>query len=412
MRKNTLHILFASIAALLMCACGAKKEEAYQGNMKFRTLGSTGIQVAEIGIGCGVFEYLDSADSRKYMDIAMDSAINYIDIYDANPKVRSNIGYALQGRRDKMVIQGHIGSYWNTELNQYERTRDVVKAKAGFEDLLQRLGTDYIEVGMMHIFDDMADWDTIANSAYFAYIKQLKEEGKIKHIGMSSHNSAVALAAAKSGLVEVIMFSLNPAFDRVVSGSNPWDSKTYENLLAGIDPVRTELYNYCTQHQIAITVMKTFGGGGRLLDGEKSPLGFALTTDQCIAYALANPSVAVALVGSREIQHLIDDLHYLVATEEEKDYSSALNKGGQVAEAECTYCGHCTPCPAGIDIAKVNELLDIAKNGKATDKTRAEYEALEHHASECTACGACESRCPFGVPVREKMKEAVKTFGK
>lgn len=413
MKKNVLHLLVCLFAAAVMCACGEKKVIKNE-NMNYRQLGNTGIEVGEIGIGCGVFEDLDTAQSRYYMDVAIDSGINYIDIYDPNPHVRDMIGYALKGRRDCMVIQGHIGCYWDKELNQYSKTRSVAKAKEGFEDLLQRLGTDHIEVGMMHIFDDMADWDSIAGSEYLKYIQQLRKEGKIKHIGMSSHNSEVALAAAKSGLVEVIMFSLNPAFDRVVAGSNPWAQETYENLLPGIDPVRTELYNYCAQNGIAITVMKAFGGGGRLLDAERSPLGFALTTNQCLAYALANPAVAVVLCGTKNVEQLIEDLQYLHATDEEKDYMSVLQKKGSKCQSgQCTYCSHCAPCPAGIDIAKVNELLDKAQQSETVPtEVQAEYDKLAHHASECTNCGGCENRCPFDVPVRERMREAVKVFGK
>ena len=413
MKKNVLHFLLLTFAVALMCSCGGKKVVKNE-NMNYRQLGNTGIEVAEIGIGCGVFEELDTAESRYYMDVAIDSGINYIDIYDPNPHVRDMIGYALKGRRDRMVIQGHIGCYWDKEMNQYSKTRSVAEAKDGFEDLLRRLGTDYIEVGMMHIFDDMADWDSIAGSEYLKYIQQLKKEGKIKHIGMSSHSSEVALAAAKSGLVEVIMFSLNPAFDRVVAGSNPWAKETYDNLLPGIDPVRTELYNYCAQHGIAITVMKAFGGGGRLLDAKKSPLGFALTTNQCLAYALANPAVAVALCGTKNVEQLIEDLQYLHATDEEKDYMRALQNNGNTCQGgQCTYCSHCAPCPAGINIAKVNELLDKAQQSETVPAdVQAEYDRLEHHASECTNCGGCANRCPFDVPVREKMREAVKVFGK
>lgn len=426
----------ATALTLVVCACGVKKEEA-KTNMLHRALGNTGIEVGEIGIGCEAFSKMDTAQSRVYMDVAIDSGINYIDIYDANPTVRSNIGYALKGRRDKMVIQGHIGSYWNG--TQYERTRDVEKCKKGFSDLLSLLGTDHIEVGMMHIVDDMDDWNAILGSPYLDYVKQLKAEGKIKHIGVSSHNAAVALAAAKSGLVEVIMFSLNPAFDRVQTGANVWDSNTYKHLNPGIDPVRVELYDYCAAHHIAITVMKVFGGGGRLLSAESSPLGFALTPSQCLAYALAKPCVAVALCGTENVEQLKEDLHYLTASEKEKDYNSALNSHPAPAPAaspeattknasaaatsakatantkksNCTYCGHCSPCPAHINIAKVNQLLDKAQQSKTVPASvKAEYMALEHHAGECVGCGACESRCPFGVPVRERMQEAVKVFGK
>lgn len=403
---------------LLLAACNGKKKISNfkeNPNMEYRTLGSTGLRVGVIGLGCGGFDEIDSAASRELVTAALDQGMNFMDLYDANPKVRNNIGYGLGDRREEMIIQGHIGCWWNGD--SYERTRDVEKCKKGFEDLLQRLHTDYIDIGMMHIFDKMEDWEAVQGSPYLQYVQDLKKEGKIKHIGVSSHNAEVALAIAKSGLVEVIMFSLNPAFDRVQSGNNPWDPKTFENMLPGIDPVRVELYDYCTQHNIAITVMKAYGGGDRLLDAEKSPLKVALTRDQCVAYALAKPCVAVSLCSADNAGKLDEYLHYLKATDAEKDYNAVLNRATAEAKdcpgkGSCTYCKHCAPCPAGIDIAKVNELLDKAEQaGKVTDELAANYKKLEHHAGECVECGVCETRCPFDVPVREKMKEAEKVFG-
>ena len=83
------------------------------------------------------------------------------------------------------------------------------------------------------------------------------------------------------------MFSLNPAFDQLRGGAIPWEKGAMDNLQGGIDPVRVEFYDYCATHHIGVTVMKTFGGGGKLLDEKTSPLGVAYTPEQCIAYCLA-----------------------------------------------------------------------------------------------------------------------------
>ena len=108
--------------------------------MEYRTLGSTGLRVGVIGLGCGGFDEIDSTASRELVTYALDHGMNYMDLYDANPKVRSNIGYGLGDRRAEMIIQGHIGCWWNGD--SYERTRDVEKCKIGFEDLVERLHTD------------------------------------------------------------------------------------------------------------------------------------------------------------------------------------------------------------------------------------------------------------------------------
>ncbi|MBR1784927.1 MAG: aldo/keto reductase [Bacteroidales bacterium] len=398
--------LILAVAALLAIGCGGKGK---QNSMTYRPLGATGLEVSEISIGCGGFEGLDTAGSIQLMHAALDSGMNYIDLYDANPKVRSNIGAALKGRRDEMIIQGHIGTVWQD--GQYKRTRDLEETTRGFEDMLQRLGTDHIEVGMIHITDSPEEWYELEGSPYLDYVFKLKKEGKIKHIGLSSHNAEVALMAAKSGWVEVIMFSLNPAFDRLRGGATPWTEGAMDNLQGGIDPVRVEFYDYCATHKIGVTVMKTFGGGGRLLDEKRSPLGFAYTPEQCIAYCLAKPCISTCILGIDNMDELLADLHYLHATPQEKDYSSAGHRQVASLGGDCTYCNHCSPCTVGIPIARVNELLDKAESDGMSEELRSQYAALPHHASECTHCGSCLSRCPFGVDIPARMDQAAALFG-
>ena len=378
--------------------------------MQYRPLGNTGLMVSEISIGCGGFEKIDSAASLELMTMALDSGMNYIDLYDASPVTRSNIGYALQGRRDEMIIQGHIG---NTYKNgQHCRTRDLEETKASFEDLLTRLGTDHIEVGMIHIADSPEEWEELQDSPFLDYVFQLKKEGKIQHLGLSSHNAEVALMAAKSGWVEVIMFSLNPAFDRLRGGAIPWEKGAMDNLQAGIDPVRMEFYDYCATHHIGVTVMKTFGGGGRLLDAKTSPLGVAYTPEQCIAYCLAKPCISTCILGIDNLDELKADLHWMHATEAEKDYTAVSKQEPTKPDGDCTYCNHCSPCNMGIPIAKVNELLDKAETEGMTAELQKQYDALPHYAGECTHCGACMSRCPFGVDIPSRMDKAKEVFGK
>ena len=378
--------------------------------MQYRPLGNTGLMVSEISIGCGGFEKIDSAASLELMTMALDSGMNYIDLYDASPVTRSNIGYALQGHRDEMIIQGHIG---NTYKNgQHCRTRDLEETKASFEDLLTRLGTDHIEVGMIHIADSPEEWEELQDSPFLDYVFQLKKEGKIQHIGLSSHNAEVALMAAKSGWIEVIMFSLNPAFDRLRGGAIPWEKGAMDNLQAGIDPVRMEFYDYCATHHIGVTVMKTFGGGGRLLDAKTSPLGVAYTPEQCIAYCLAKPCISTCILGIDNLDELKADLHWMHATEAEKDYTAVSKQEPTKPDGDCTYCNHCSPCNMGIPIAKVNELLDKAETEGMTAELQKQYDALPHHAGECTHCGACMSRCPFGVDIPSRMDKAKEVFGK
>ena len=86
-----------------MAGCGNKQEKQQtkeNPDMEYRTLGSTGLRVGVIGLGCGGFDEIDSTASRQLVTYALDHGMNYMDIYDANPKVRSNIGYGLGKRRN------------------------------------------------------------------------------------------------------------------------------------------------------------------------------------------------------------------------------------------------------------------------------------------------------------------------
>ena len=77
------------------------------------------------------------------------------------------------------------------------------------------------------------------------------------------------------------------------------------------------------------------------------------------------------------------------------------------------YCGHCAPCPQGISVADVTKFLNLCKaQGQIPETVREHYGALPHGAGECVQCGACEKRCPFGVPAVENMAAAAKLFGR
>ena len=379
--------------------------------MKYRALGKTGLKVSEIGLGAEWLERHNTEEVCEIVNYCSEKGINILDCWMSNPVVRSNIGKAIEGNREKWIIQGHLGSTWQN--GQYVKSRDLVKVSEAFADLLKRLGTSYIDLGMIHFVDEIKEFDSIINGEFYEYAESLKEKGIIKHIGLSTHNPQVAKSAAESGKIEMILFSVNPAFDMLPASENLDDYFTDEYYVntAGITPERAELYRICEQNGVGITVMKGYAGG-RLLNASTSPFGVALTPLQCIHYALTRPSVSSILTGFDSIAHVDAAIAYETATEEEKDYATVLAPAPLHAySGQCTYCGHCAPCPVGIDIAMVNKLLDLAKMHETVPATlRAHYMSLSANGKDCTTCKGCERRCPFGVHVSERMKEAEKLF--
>ena len=187
------------------------EQERERIKMKTRRLGKTGLKVSEIGFGGEWLERHSMEESVEVIRYAHAKGINILDCWMADPKSRDIIGEGIKPNREQWYIQGHIGSTWKD--GQYYRTREMEYVKPAFEDLLRRLQTDYIDLGMIHYVDSEEEWEKIQHSDYLDYVMELKKNGTIRHIGISSHNPKAAVKAAQSGYVEMILFSINPAFD-------------------------------------------------------------------------------------------------------------------------------------------------------------------------------------------------------
>ena len=379
--------------------------------MNYRILGKTGLRVSEIGFGGEWLERHTEEEGVALLRYAHEKGINIVDCWMADPKSRDVIGMAMEGARSEWIVQGHIGSTWQN--GQYVRTRDMAFVRPAFEDLLRRMRTDYIDLGMIHYVDTPEDWAVCMRPPFLDYVLGLRDAGIIRHIGLSTHNPRIAALAAESGLVEMLLFSINPAFD-MRPATEDLDSMfgEYDESLSGIDPERAALYRLCEEKNVGITVMKGYFGG-RLFDAKTSPFGTAFTAAQCIHYALTRPGVCSVLCGYDTKEQVDAAVAYETASDDEKDYASVLaNAPLHSCRGQCTYCGHCAPCPMEIDIAMVNKFYDLAvQQPTVPESVRAHYEALNVTASACVGCRGCEERCPFGVAVAERMEKAAALFG-
>ena len=389
-------------------------EERWFSSLEYRELGRTGLKVSEIGMGCEGFVGKSYEQVKEMVDVMEAAGVNCIDLYTSNPQVRTDLGRAMEGRREKFILQAHLGSVWKN--GQYQRTRGLCEVKEGFQEQLRLLNTDHVEIGMIHYVDSMADWEGVRTGGVLAYAQELRDKGVFGSIGLSSHNPEVALAAVNSGLIQMLMFSVNPCYDLQPADEDVeqlWNEKNYEKPLVNMDPQRQELYETCQRLGVGITVMKAFGGGD-LLSETLSPAGKALTLYQCLHYALTRPGVASVMSGARNVEELKTSIAYEQATDEERDYAAAFAALPKISwVGHCMYCGHCAPCPVGIDVASVTKFLNLTKaQGMVPETVREHYAVLPHHAGECVACGACEKRCPFQVPVVENMRQTAQVFGR
>lgn len=364
--------------------------------MDYRKLPHGNEQISVIGLGSGSLpEDIDKA--AEIVSAAIDSGINFFDLAPSYQPPFYAFAKAFAGRRDKVLTQMHFGAVYKD--GKYGWTQDLDKIKEQIAWNFETIGTDYTDFGFLHCIDTHEDLDkALPPGGVWEYMKSLKAEGKIRHLGFSSHEPGIARRLLETGLVDLFMFSINPAYD--------YQKGEYAK---GEVAERLELYRDCEKAGVGISVMKPFAGG-QLLDEKTSLFGRTLTHAQCLQYALDRPAVLTVLPGVRSVEDLQVALKYVDSTSEERDYSVIGEFTPKSAEGICVYCNHCQPCPKGLNVGLINKYYDLALAGD--ELAKGHYEKLPLHASDCVKCGHCESRCPFHVKQEARMEGIAGYFGK
>jgi len=369
--------------------------------MRTTKMGRASLNVSIIGLGLEHMRGQPRETVVSTIHAAVERGVNYFDVIFAMPDYLDHMGEAFRGQRERVLLTAHLGS--TDKDGQYYKTRTVKRCESSFLETLRHLETEYVDVLMLHNFNAPQDWDRAERSGFLDLARRLRDEGRARCLGISGHYHGVMTSAVESGLVDLIMLPVN-LFNHAMPGRN-------------------DLLDLCARQNVAVVAMKPFGGG-KLLNRRGSQrvpkyqtsgeafqvkIGGEVTPVQCLSYVLAQRGVTVALPGVKNEEELAAALHTLDASEAERDFSGLLADLGRYVEGECTYCNHCLPCPEVIDIGQVNRLLDWAEFG-LTKSLRAAYAALPVQASACTECGACTRRCPFGVDVVPRMREAARLF--
>ena len=363
--------------------------------MQYRIHPKTGDKISVIGIGTGPIFEAPEKEAVTALTYAYEQGINYADFATAGAKTFSYAGKAFGSIRGEMLYQIHFGA--NYETGEYGWTTDLDTVKRQVDWQLKELKTDYIDFGMIHCLDTSGDWEQYRQNGVLGYLLEMKKAGVVRHIGLSTHTPELANIVLDTGLVEQLMFSINPAYDY----------RHGEFAIGEVDE-RQALYRRCEAEGVGISVMKAFSGG-QLLRAATSPFGQALSEYQCMQYALDKPGVLTVLPGVRNRQDVRRVLGFLTAGPEARDYSVLGTFAPQDAAGVCVYCNHCQPCPAGLDIGLVNKYYDLARAGDALAKNH--YANLGKTAAACVGCGHCDARCPFHVKQAQRMKEICAYFG-
>lgn len=362
--------------------------------MEYRFNRRTGDKISVLGFGTSYIAEANEKDAVLTIQRAYEGGVNYFDLATAESRTFPYFGTALGEVRENVFYQVHFGA--NYETGTYGWSTDGDTIKRSIEWQLKKMKTDYIDYGFIHCMDEQSDWQEYQKNGALSYLMQMKEQGVVKHIGLSSHTPAIIQRILDGVPLDMLMFSVNPAYD--------YQKGDYAK---GSVDEHTAVYRRCEAEGVGISVMKPFSGG-QLLDASISPFGKALTHYQCIQYALDRPGVLTVLPGMSSVSQIEYLLGFFGASDEEKDYSVIGSFSPAEAVGKCVYCNHCKPCPMGIDIGIINKYYDLAQNG---DSIVAEhYRNLEIRADACVQCGHCESRCPFHVKQESRMQEIAAYF--
>jgi len=334
--------------------------------MEYRVLGKTGLKISRVGLGGIPIQRIDAEGTRQLVYQLMEAGVNYIDTARGYTVSEQYLGYALEGIRDKFVLA----------TKSMSRTYDAMAKDIDIS--LGNLKTDYIDLYQVHN-PNMAQLEQVTGEGgALEALLEAKEQGKIGHIGLTAHSLEVFEKALELPWVETIMFPYNI-----------------------VETQGEELIKKAAQKNIGFVDMKPLAGGAI----EDAALA--------VRFLVSNPDVTVVIPGMADPKEVEVNLAAaestapLSAEEQEKVKQVREVLGTQF----CRRCNYCAPCAVGIQIPSVFLFQGYLDRYGLADWAKDRYGAMAVKASACIQCGACEPRCPYGLPIRQMMKEAAVKFG-
>ena len=332
--------------------------------MEYRELGKTGMRISRLGFGGIPIQRIDAEGTKSLIRKLMEAGVNYIDTARGYTVSEEYLGYALEGVRDKFILA----------TKGRGLTREAMEADVATS--LRNLRTDYIDLYQFHN-PSMENLEKItAPGGALEALQAAKAAGTVRHIGLTAHSAEVFEKALTLDWVETIMFPYN----------------IVENQGAA-------LMEKCMEKGIGFICMKPLAGGA--IDDATLAL----------RYIVQNPAVTVVIPGMAEPKELEQNLAAVSNTAPLSDAELAKIQAlrDSLGTQFCRRCNYCAPCTVGIQIPQLFVLEGYLTRYGQADWAKGRY-PTEGKASDCVECGACESRCPYHLPIRDMMKRVAREF--
>lgn len=334
--------------------------------MEYRVLGKTGLKISKLGFGGIPIQKVDAKATRTLIELMVEKGINYIDTARGYTVSESYLGEALEGVRDKFVLA----------TKSMSRSKEAMAKDIDIS--LGNLRTDYIDLYQVHNPSMQQLEEVMAPGGALEALMEAREAGKIGHIGLTAHSVEVFEKAIELPWVETIMFPYNI-----------------------VERQAEDLIHKCGEKNIGFIVMKPLAGGA-IEDAELA-----------LRFIYANSDVSVVIPGMFDVkeieQNLASSENSEPLSEEEKDRIQKIRE--DLGNNFCRRCNYCAPCTVGINIPNVFLFQGYLDRYGLEGWARDRYASLSVKASACVECGACESRCPYQLPIREMLKDAARKFG-
>lgn len=334
--------------------------------MKTVRLGKTGLKVSRIGMGGIPLTRPTEDEAMKVIQRALDLGVNFIDTSVGYGISEERIGKAIAGRRDQVIL---------ATKTAYDKT----SALKWLELSLQHLRTDYIDLWQFHGVNTIEDYERVLRpGGGMEAAREALEAGKIRHIGMSSHNVDVARKAVTSGYFETIMFPFN----------------FVENDAAD------KLVPLAKKNDVGFLAMKPFAGGQ--LEDANLAIKYLLQFDNVV------PTPGIEKV--EEIEEIVDILNgsWELTPQQQQEIEDIH---AWLSTRFCRQCYCCMPCPQGVHIPGVLYLRPLW--GLWPPEWFFSWRYVKHSvesAKNCDQCGECEEKCPYHLPIRELIVENIKFY--
>ncbi len=328
--------------------------------MRYKQLGKTGLQVSEVGFGGIPIIRLTVDEAVAVLRRALDKGITFYDPANAYRGSEDKLGRAFAGLRDKIVIA--------TKTMQ----RDAAGAAEHIDTSLRQLRTDHVDLLQFHQVAQEEAWQAIIGpgGAMEAAVKA-KQQGKVRHIGVTSHSIPMAVKLVKTGLFATVQFPfsfLEPA-------------------------AADELHVAARSRGLGIIAMKPFGGG--VIDSAALTFKYLRQHDDVIPIPGFD-----TVAGVDEIVALYDKPNQVTAA----DLARMEDFRKQVGGRFCRRCEYCQPCPNGVMITPAMAYPIVAHRMSKEVAVNFSQKAIES-VTQCTECGACLAKCPYQLPIPELIRK-------